>query len=48
MERRTKGNPAWRIDLCVAKYPCMNCKNRKVGCHSICKEFKDFKSKEKN
>ena len=48
--RKTKGNPAWRIDLSVATYPCMNCTKRHTGCHGSCKDFKEFqeKKKEKN
>ena len=23
--------------------PCFNCTDRKVGCHSNCKDYKDFK-----
>lgn len=24
--------------------PCLNCSKRKVGCHSKCQEYKDFRS----
>lgn len=26
----------------AVKIPCKNCKDRSLGCHSTCKEYKDF------
>lgn len=33
------------IDNVISKInsPCMNCENRKMGCHSTCDKYKEFK-----
>lgn len=29
----------------LAKFPCMDCKERKTGCHSNCKKYQEAKDK---
>lgn len=30
----------------LAKFPCKDCGNRKIGCHDTCKEYQDAKKKQ--
>lgn len=40
MTKRGKG-----IDVCNAKAPCKDCKNRFVGCHSQCELYQEYRAK---
>lgn len=45
MVRKTKGEREWlksMIDY-ELKVPCKDCKKRKLGCHSVCKDYKEFR-----